>query len=166
MRFPHWTRAFGPWPFSAGSSPLSPRCLTRLLPLISPFRHRMSSTSTSTIEWVAGPQSTSFYTTIYTPPTTSPARAVVLFLHGFIEHVERYRPIFSIWADKGVAVVAYDQRGFGQTACNKEYNKTARGAYGKTCTSWQLEDAESMAKWTKAKFGETVPIFLMGHSMV
>ncbi|MBO6783100.1 MAG: lysophospholipase [Alphaproteobacteria bacterium] len=46
-------------------------------------------------------------------PDTTP-RAVVLALHGFNDYSEAFATFGPWMADNGVAVVAYDQRGFGQ----------------------------------------------------
>lgn len=122
---------------------------------------------TSTSEWIQGPNSTSFYTDIYNPSGPDPhPKAVILFLHGFIEHVGRYTSIFPLWAEKGVAIVAFDQRGFGKTATDVERNKASGGTYGKTSPEMQMEDIEFMINWIEGKFGESTKIFLMGHSMV
>jgi acylglycerol lipase len=111
--------------------------------------------------WLTGPQKTSFYTETYSPEGTP--RAALLFVHGFIEHIGRYAHVFPVWAARGIAVFAYDQRGFGKTALGEE--KSADSAYGKESLEMQLEDirwaaAETRKKWPGA------PLFLMGHSMV
>lgn len=42
-------------------------------------------------------------------------RAVLLALHGFTEHRGVFRDLAGVLADAGIAVYAYDQRGFGET---------------------------------------------------
>ena len=41
--------------------------------------------------------------------------ATVLFIHGLGEHVSRYQHVFPQFAEVGIKVFAFDQRGFGQT---------------------------------------------------
>lgn len=47
---------------------------------------------------------------------TEPAAAVLILLHGFNEHAGVYDETGRWFADRRVAVYAYDQRGFGQAA--------------------------------------------------
>ncbi|GAA5898231.1 hypothetical protein JCM6882_000108 [Rhodosporidiobolus microsporus] len=106
-----------------------------------------------------GPQSTQFFTKTWTPPSGVPVRAQVLFVHGFIEHVERYDHAFPRFADKGISVFAYDQRGFGRTA-----TYTPKHTQGRTSWPQQLEDIEFWLKHAQS-LNPDVPLFLYGHSM-
>lgn len=125
-----------------------------------------SAVSTSKFEeqWLPGPHKTRFYVRTYTPTETAP-RAILVFLHGFIEHVGRYEHVFPSWVDSGIAVFAFDQRGFGRTAEDHE-QRSASSAYGKTSGSLQNDDVEWAVGAARAKFGKELPLFLMGHSMV
>lgn len=112
--------------------------------------------------WLTGPQSTAFYTRTYQP--ASP-KAVVVAVHGFAEHVGRYSHYHPLLSKKGIAVFAYDQRGFGRTALDTEGKKSKHSAWGKTCWADQMEDVNWAINHVKKEF-EGTPIFLLGHSMV
>ena len=89
---------------------------------------------------------------------------MILFVHGFVEHIGRYESAFPLFTSHNVGVFAYDQRGFGRTALDKE-KKSKDAAYGKTSWKEQVQDVE----WWVGYLGREwkgVPIFLMGHSMV
>ncbi|KAH0829108.1 alpha beta-hydrolase [Lanmaoa asiatica] len=111
--------------------------------------------------WLAGPQGTQFFTRTYRP--SSPTKAAVVFVHGFVEHIARYEHVFPTWSSRGIAVFAYDQRGFGRTA-QDEQNKSKDSAYAKTSWKEQLEDIEWAVQHAKQQF-TGVPVFLYGHSM-
>ncbi|KAG6332584.1 hypothetical protein ID866_6506 [Astraeus odoratus] len=121
----------------------------------------MSSTA-YTEAWLTGPQQTHFYTRTYRPEG-APLKAAVVFVHGFIEHVARYEHVFPAWSDRGIAVFAYDQRGFGKTALDEKH-KSKDSAYAKTSWREQLEDIEWAVNHVKKEFAG-VPVFLYGHSM-
>ncbi|KAH7883270.1 Alpha/Beta hydrolase protein [Phlebopus sp. FC_14] len=112
--------------------------------------------------WLTGPQQTRFFTRTYCPESRQ-AKAAVVFVHGFIEHIARYEHVFPAWAARGIAVFAYDQRGFGRTALDDK-NKSRNSAYAKTSWKEQLEDIEWAIQHVKTEFGG-LPIFLYGHSM-
>jgi acylglycerol lipase len=69
--------------------------------------------------WVKGPSNTEFFVNIYNADNP---KACLLFCHGFIEHIGRYSDIFPTYAQRGISVACFDQRGFGKTACDKEHN--------------------------------------------
>jgi acylglycerol lipase len=112
--------------------------------------------------WLPGPKSTSFYTRTYHPPSGSP-RAVVVFIHGFAEHVARYEYVHKRWADLGFSVFTFDQRGFGRTALDSK--KSPNAVYGRTGDADQISDI-AWALSVAQEANPTVPLFLMGHSMV
>ena len=113
--------------------------------------------------WLPGPRSTQFYTRTYNS-TKGDAKAVILFIHGFAEHVGRYTHFHPLLAEHGIAVFAFDQRGFGKTA-QDEGHKSKDSAYGKTSWNDQMTDIEWALRHAKEEF-PGVPVFLMGHSMV
>ncbi|KAJ7876087.1 lysophospholipase [Mycena olivaceomarginata] len=86
--------------------------------------------------WLVGPQSTNFYTRTYF--ATEP-KAVLVFIHGFAEHVGRYTEAHPQFAARGISVFTFDQRGFGKTALDAE-NKSPSSAYGKTSGEHQMDD--------------------------
>ncbi|CAA7258986.1 unnamed protein product [Cyclocybe aegerita] len=154
MFFRLWTRTGLPrTPFPLSASPLARRL----------FSNPRMSTSQLTEAWLEGPQSTKFYTRTYTPSSSAP-KAALVFVHGFAEHIARYSHFHPLLAEKGVAVFAYDQRGFGQTAQDSKGNKSKTSAYGKTSWKEQMADIEWALEHVKKSF-EGVPLFLMGHSM-
>lgn len=111
--------------------------------------------------WLPGPKSTSFYTRTYHPPGSP--RAVVVFIHGFIEHVARYEYVHRRWADRGFVIFTFDQRGFGRTALDPK--KSSNSVYGRTGDTDQIADI-AWALSVAQESNPTVPLFLMGHSMV
>ncbi|RDX43407.1 lysophospholipase [Lentinus brumalis] len=126
-----------------------------------PEQTSSSTPSTPFVEaWLAGPANTQFYTRTY--PAPSP-RAVLLFVHGFAEHVGRYEWAHSTYASRGIIVFTYDQRGFGRTALDRE-KKSGHSSYGRTSAKEQLWDIEWWVRHLKKEY-EGLPVFLMGHSM-
>jgi acylglycerol lipase len=115
---------------------------------------------------------------------SGPLLAHVVFIHGFIEHIDRYIPFFTTLSSSPykIHITAYDHRGFGRNsrACSatdhvpddavaaweKEGN-TVKSARGNKKTSWaeQSEVAEFFVKrcLEEAKGSK---VFLMGQSMV
>lgn len=117
-------------------------------------------------EQIEGPAQTPFYCRLY---SATNARAILVFLHGFIEHIGRYEHVFPLWQVRGVSVFAFDLRGFGKTAEDvggSSKNVKSKSSYGKTSGKDQLQDVEWAIKTAKEKLGKTLPVFLMGHSMV
>jgi acylglycerol lipase len=116
-------------------------------------------------EWLTGPQSTQFYTRTYLPPGEASPKAVIVFVHGFAEHIGRYTHFHPWLAQRGIAVFAFDQRGYGLTAQDTTGKKSKTSAYGKTCWKDQMGDIDWALKHARNLF-PGIPIFLMGHSMV
>ncbi|KAG6837818.1 hypothetical protein H0H93_016186 [Arthromyces matolae] len=112
--------------------------------------------------WLSGPKATQFYTRSYIP--SNPRKAALVFIHGFAEHIARYTHFHPLISHHGIAVFAFDQRGFGKTALDTEGNKSKSSAYGKTSWSEQMSDISWAIEHTKKTF-PGVPVFLMGHSM-
>ncbi|KAJ7148740.1 lysophospholipase [Mycena crocata] len=111
-----------------------------------------------TEEWLVGVEGTAFYTRLYRP--AGPLRSALVFVHGHDEHISRYEQMHSAWAARGFAVFAYDLRGFGRTALDTP--KSPSSAYGRMGSP--LADLEWAIKHTRSLF-DSVPLFLMGHSM-
>lgn len=128
--------------------------------------HRFSMAAQEYTEaWLAGPHSTQFYTRTYVPPASAKPKAVIVYVHGFAEHVGRYTHFHPIIAKRGIAVFAFDQRGFGLTALDTTGKKSKTSAWGKTSWAHQMEDIDWAIKHAKKSF-ENAPVFLAGHSMV
>lgn len=114
--------------------------------------------------WMNGPLSTSFYTRFYKPPASVSTRAVLVFVHGYLEHVGRYEAAHLQWAEQGVAVFTYDKRGFGRTALDE--HRSPGSEYGRTGGATErMLDLEWALKHARAEI-PGLPLFLMGHSMV
>ncbi|KAL7277718.1 LOW QUALITY PROTEIN: hypothetical protein ACG7TL_008654 [Trametes sanguinea] len=122
-----------------------------------------TTTPAYTEAWLPGSDGLQFYTRTYRPPAGTSARAALLFVHGFAEHVARYEWAHGVWAARGVAVFAYDQRGFGRTALDKE-RKSRESAWGRTGWREQVRDIEWWLGRVREEF-PGLPLFLMGHSM-
>jgi acylglycerol lipase len=123
------------------------------------------ATQPYTESWLSGPGSTQFYTRTYTPAPETPTKAVVVALHGFAEHIARFTHFHPLISARGIAVFAFDQRGFGLTAQDTTGKKSKDSSYGKTSWKEQMADIEWAVGHAKKTF-EGVPLFLMGHSMV
>ncbi|KAL7421667.1 hypothetical protein Q5752_003436 [Cryptotrichosporon argae] len=134
---------------------------------------------TTTTQYVLGPGGTPFYTKEWMP--SSPARAHVLFVHGFAEHIERYDGYFPLLAAHGLHVTAYDQRGDGRTSIVplkpdadevRQWRAEGRAVVleGKKSKrrngGWKvaLADMEWWIRREKERAGAK-KLFLMGHSM-
>ncbi|KAG5636937.1 hypothetical protein H0H81_006333 [Sphagnurus paluster] len=122
----------------------------------------MSSSTPFSESWIAGPQSTQFYTRTYKPANTP--RASVVFIHGFAEHVGRYAHFHPLLCEHDIAVFALDQRGFGKTALDTDGQRSKDSAYGKTSWAEQMADIAWAVEHARKTFSG-VPTFLMGHSM-
>lgn len=88
-------------------------------------------------------------------------RAVLCILHGMLEYGERYESFARFLSENGVAVVAYDHPGHGNTAMDKNelgYVKEEKGS----------EHLASCAVAVIGKARELYPdkkVFVLGHSM-
>lgn len=112
-------------------------------------------------QWIPGFGGHQFYTRTYA--SRSP-RAVVLFVHGFAEHIGRYEHAHVKYPPRGITVFAFDLRGYGRTALDKKH-KSNDSAYGKTNWEWQMQDIEFFGRYLKKEYPD-VPLILMGHSAV
>ena len=121
------------------------------------------TSSLYTETWLPGPDGHQFYTRTYAAPAPGP-KAIILFVHGFAEHVGRYEHVHIDYPKRGITLFSYDQRGFGRTALDKEH-KSKDASFGKTSWNWQLGDIEWWAKHLSKEYPGK-PLFLMGHSMV
>ncbi|RDX42361.1 lysophospholipase [Lentinus brumalis] len=120
----------------------------------------MSPEAPHVVEWLDGPGGHRFHT--HTFSATQP-KAVVIFVHGFADHIGRYTDFLSKFPPSGITVFAYDLRGFGLTALDED-NRSPEAAFGKTSTLQEQEDMEWWLKHVALKY-PLIPVFLMGHSM-
>ncbi|KAF1838536.1 alpha/beta-hydrolase [Decorospora gaudefroyi] len=88
--------------------------------------------------------------------TDGPAKARLVFIHGFSDHVCTYGDFFPSLASKGIEVYTFDQRGWGRSVTKP----SERGHTGPT--TQVLDDITS---FIKTVIPSPVPLFLMGHSM-
>ena len=86
-------------------------------------------------------------------------KAVVQFVHGIAEYVERYDDFANYLNTKGILVVAEDHMGHGKSICDV----TPRGCFA---GGWQtaVKDTYRLLKNTMEEFSG-VPYILFGHSM-
>ncbi len=97
-------------------------------------------------------------------PTTAAAlpKAVLLIIHGSLEHALRYEPFAEFIASKGFAVYSADLRGHGRTIrSEKELNYFTDGPNG-----WNLvlDDLQAFSARIRETYPKT-PLFVLGHSM-
>ncbi|KAL1745172.1 Alpha/Beta hydrolase protein [Schizophyllum fasciatum] len=100
------------------------------------------------------------YTRLYKPDTP---KALLVFIHGFQEHVGRYTWTHTQLKARGIAVFAIDQRGFGRTAFGEKGVRRGTG-YGRTGIDLQMRDIEFVLGVARERVPD-VPVFLSGHSM-
>ena len=98
--------------------------------------------------------------------STSP-KAVLHIVHGMGEHSNRYKRLAERLAAEGIEVWAADQRGHGETACNKA-NDPGRGGLLGHCADGDgfarvTLDIDVLNRIIREKYPQ-VPIFLLGHS--
>lgn len=89
-------------------------------------------------------------------------KAIVLIVHGAVEHAQRYEDFASVLSANGFTVYAPDLRGHGKTAGRPEnvpYFSDGGNGY-----SLVVEDVHTLIKLIK-KENKDLPVFLLGHSM-
>ena len=86
-------------------------------------------------------------------------KAIVQFVHGIAEYVERYDDFANYLNSRGILVVAEDHMGHGKSICDA----TPIGCFA---GGWQnaVDDTYRLLKDTMAEFSG-VPYILFGHSM-
>ena len=88
------------------------------------------------------------------PPPEPPQRGTLLLVHGLGEHAGRYAHVMAFLAQQGWAVLAYDQRGHGQSP-------GPRG--GLPGADSLLTDLGAVVR--QARQQHPGPLLLLGHSM-
>lgn len=108
--------------------------------------------------WHTLPDGHQVYTKTWKP--ASPPTALVLFVHGFSDHINAYYTLFPTLASRSIHILAFDQRGWGRSV----HNVVERGLTGPTATV--LSDITSVLQSLVPIAQERkIPLFLMGHSM-
>ncbi|WP_194842160.1 alpha/beta hydrolase [Gracilibacillus salitolerans] len=85
----------------------------------------------------------------------SEPKAVIIIVHGAGEHSGRYQSISEQCVKQGIAVVAPDLRGFGQSEGVRGHVNSFRD---------YVDDLHYLIEFVSARF-EHLPIFLFGHSL-
>ncbi len=81
--------------------------------------------------------------------------AVILAFHGFGDHgSSTFADAAAAWAERGIATLAVDQRGFGRTASHGQWP----GADG------LIDDAVLLSRQVRALY-PCLPLIVVGHSM-
>lgn len=106
--------------------------------------------------WLKTPDNHSLYTKTWRPSAALKAR--VVFLHGFSDHCNWYPILFSTFAQKGIKVYSFDQRGWGRSV----HEVSQRGSTGPN--SQVMTDITTFIN-SLPQDEKDVPLFLMGHSM-
>ena len=83
----------------------------------------------------------------------SEARAALLLVHGIGEHSGRYEHVGQAFAGAGIDVLAFDQRGFGETGGGRAFVESF---------SHFLDDIQALLEERRS---HDIPIVLMGHSL-
>lgn len=123
------------------------------------FTTPATNMSEPTIEegWFTLPDGNKLYTKTTLPGPNTPTKARLAFIHGFSEHIGYYDPFFRLLSQAGIAVHAFDQRGWGKSVLEKRH----RGLTGNT--DQVLDDITQFLATLPTD--PSVPLFLMGHSM-
>jgi len=87
-------------------------------------------------------------------PTSSPL-ALVVFIHGFLEHSGRYHQLAQTLSTAGYEVVTADLRGHGRSGGVRVWIRQF---------AEYLADLEEILRWAR-NGREDLPLFLLGHSM-
>jgi acylglycerol lipase len=88
------------------------------------------------------------------PSTIKPAGGIIIALHGFNDYSHAFDQPANWWADSGVTVYAYDQRGFGEAPHAGEWSSAETMA----------DDLNDAILATRRRHPD-LPIFLLGSSM-
>ncbi|KAF2271143.1 alpha/beta-hydrolase [Lojkania enalia] len=104
--------------------------------------------------WHTVEDGTKLYTKTW--KTDGPAKARLVFIHGFSDHCNTYHDFFPTLASRGIEVYAFDQRGWGRSV------KIPKDKGNTGPTSRVLSDITS---FLKTVIPCSVPLFMMGHSM-
>jgi len=83
-------------------------------------------------------------------------RAFIVVVHGLGDHAGRYLPFMEFFADKGYAVMVYDQRGHGRSSGK-------RGDVDRFET-W-VHDLKTLVLEAQKYFKSDIPFFIVGHSL-
>lgn len=88
-------------------------------------------------------------------PTSVAPKAVLMLVHGVIEHAGRYEKLGETLAAAGIAVCGHDLRGHGRSEGERVYMRSLKLASA---------DLQRYSERMREEFPDT-PLFVMGHSM-
>jgi len=90
-------------------------------------------------------------------------KAVILFVHGMMEHSGRYIDYCDVLCENGFNIYIYDQAGHGRSVT--DYPGEALGFFDKK-NGWNrlISDLEQVSKFVKEENKE-LPMYIYGHSM-
>lgn len=111
--------------------------------------------------WLPGYDGHQFYTRTW---RAADPTAVVLYVHGFADHISRYDDVHCAWPQRGVTLFTYDLRGYGKTAFDTEH-RSPDAAYGRTSRKHELSDLQWWLEHVVRQF-PNLPLFLVGYSAV
>ena len=115
----------------------------------------LSSLPPTHIASLPTPDGTCLFTQAWQPETEAP-RGVVLLVHGHAEHSGRYAHVAKHLVEHGIAMYAYDHRGFGRS----------EGHPGLVASFDQLvDDLAQMVQTVRADMPADQPLHLLAHSM-
>lgn len=87
-------------------------------------------------------------------------KGIVQFVHGMIEHKERYYPLMEWLSGHGYVCIVSDLRGHGASVRNEE----DLGYFGKDGWKALVEDIKTVGDLARKEFSG-IPFTLIGHSM-
>ncbi|HET6566833.1 MAG TPA: alpha/beta hydrolase [Rhodothermales bacterium] len=85
----------------------------------------------------------------------TPSRAVVVLVHGYAEHSGRYAEVAACFAERKLAVTAYDQRGYGRS----EGKRASIASFDE-----YVSDLDTFVGHVRQTHSD-LPLMLLGHSM-
>lgn len=94
-------------------------------------------------------------------PSETP-KGIFHVVHGMTEYISRYAKIMSFMAENGYVAVGYDHLGHGHTV-----NDESELGFIAHKRGWELlvKDVKVFSDAVKKEYGESLPYYLMGHSM-
>jgi len=82
------------------------------------------------------------------------AKAVIVIVHGFMEHQGRYTSLIEMWRTAGYHVMMGDLPGHGLTTRARRGHINSFGEY-----------IQAVEEWVQSAYEYSLPIFILGHSL-
>lgn len=99
--------------------------------------------------------------TISWEPSDNP-KAIIQIAHGMVEFIDRYDEFARFLAERGYMVVGNDHLAHGGSVAGKKEWGNLEPGKGR---DFLVEDVHALHGLTVARYGDTLPYFLLGHSM-